>query len=182
MNRIITLLALRSHISISLSKSSVSTASISEIGSSLVTSSTWTTASSLKHRRTCSTTVTERMLLRNLFPRPAPLEAPRIRPAISQTCYVREKESYDLGWSGLLRLASSLQSQDIGVVNCYFRDIGLDCTEWVIRGFSCLSLRQSVKESGFSDIRIAHQACAGVADSCLLKDSSPPTEHYIKNS
>ena len=61
--------------------SSVSTTSRSPRGSTLP--ATWTTSGSSKQRSTCAMASTSRMLARNWFPSPSPLEAPATRPAMS---------------------------------------------------------------------------------------------------
>ena len=55
--------------------------SLSRTGSTLP--STCVILSSSKHLSTCSMASVSRMLARNLFPRPSPLDAPFTRPAIS---------------------------------------------------------------------------------------------------
>ena len=71
----------RSAISTSAIMSSRSMMSISRTGS--VEPSTWITFSSSKHRTTWTMAAHSRMLARNLFPSPSPLDAPFTRPAMS---------------------------------------------------------------------------------------------------
>ena len=69
--------------SISAKINSVCTFSISAIGSRFVTSSTCITSTSSKHLTKCTIELTDLILARNWLPRPAPYEAPLIKPAIS---------------------------------------------------------------------------------------------------
>ena len=76
----------RSRVSISEIMSSVLIVSISEAGS--IVSLTWGTLPSSKQRTTCAMASTSRIWPRNLFPKPSPLEAPLISPAISTNSIV----------------------------------------------------------------------------------------------
>ncbi len=104
-----------------------------------------------KQRTTWTMASTSRMLARNLFPRPAPVEAPSTRPAIVDEL---DRRGDELG-----RTAHLAEHLEPFVRHGHDADVRIDRAKGVVRRLRLAGAGDGVEEGGFAHVGESDDAC-----------------------